>query len=129
LASLAKIWRARHIGRNFTENFEVMEYHIHIICDGESVHIDGLPGGPDSAKLPDGIVRGFNMIWALVEARVHDAECICIGGIGYTGETPVVAAFDIWVQLGEEGYYLPMDVSAKLFSENGIPYFHSPFMS
>lgn len=129
MASLAKIWRARHIGLNFTENFEVMEYHIHIICDGQSVHIDGLPGGPDSITLPDSILRGINMIWALVEARVHDAECICIGGIGYTGETPVVAAFDIWVQLGEEGYYLPMDVSAKLFSENGIPYFHSPFMS
>ena len=106
-----------------------MEYHIHIICDGQSVNIDGLPGGPDSITLPDSILRGINMIWALVEARVHDAECICIGGIGYTGENPVVAAFDIWVQIGEEGYYLPMDVSAKLFSENGIPYFHSPFMS
>ena len=106
-----------------------MEYHIHIICDGQSVHIDGLPGGPDSAKLPDGIVRGFNMIWALVEARVHDAECICIGGIGYTGDVTAVAAFDIWVQVGEEGYYLPIDVSARLFCENGIPYFHSPFMS
>ena len=106
-----------------------MEYHIHIICDGQSVHIDGLPGGPDSAKLPDGIVRGFNMIWALVEARVGDAECICIGGIGYTGDVTAVAAFDIWVQTGDEGYYLPVDVSARLFSENGIPYFHSPFMS
>lgn len=129
MASLAKIWRAGDIGRNFTENFEVMEYHIHIISDGQSVHIDGLPGGPDSITLPDSILSGINMIWALAEARVHDAECICIGGIGYTGETPVVAAFDIWVQLGEEGYYLPMDVSARLFSENGIPYFHSPFMS
>ncbi len=129
MASLAKIWRAGDIGRNFTENFEVMEYHIHIICDGESVHIDGLPGGPDSAKLPDGIVRGFNMIWALVEAMAHDAECICISGIGYTGGILQVAAFDIWVQTGEEGFFIPMDVSARLFCENGIPYFHSPFMS
>lgn len=129
MASLAKIWRAGDIGRIFTENFEVMEYHIHIICDGESVHIDGLPGGPDSAKLPDTVLRGLNMIWALVEARVHDAECICISGIGYTGGILQVAAFDIWVQTGEEGFFLPMDVSARLFCENGIPYFHSPFMS
>ena len=129
MASLAKIWRAGGIGRNFTENFEVMEYHIHIICDGQSVHIDGLPGGPDSITLPDSILRGINMIWALVEARVGDAECICIGGIGYTGDVTAVAAFDIWVQTGEEGFFIPMDVSARLFSENGIPYFHSPFMS
>ena len=129
MASLAKIWRAWGIGRNFTENFEIMEYHIHIICDGQSVHIDGLPGGPDSITLPDTILRGINMIWALVEARVGDAECICIGGIGYTGDVTAVAAFDIWVQTGDEGYYLPVDVSARLFSENGIPYFHSPFMS
>ncbi|MBR4735131.1 MAG: hypothetical protein IK052_03485 [Bacteroidales bacterium] len=106
-----------------------MEYHIHIVCDGDSVHIDGLPGGPDSLKLPDSIVRGVTMIWDLVESRVREADCICIGGIGYTGDTLTIAAFDIWVQAGEEGYFLPMDISAKLFSENGIPYFHSPFMS
>ena len=129
MASLAKIWKTWRRGLNFTQNFEIMEYHIHIVCDGQSVHIDGFPGGPDSIKLPDTILKGINMIWALVEARVRDAECICISGIGYTGETPVVAAFDIWVQVGDEGYFLPMDVSARLFSENGIPYYHSPFMS
>jgi hypothetical protein len=106
-----------------------MEYHIHIVCDGQSVHFDGLPGGPDSLKLPESIVRGVQMIWSLVEARVHTADCICIGGIAYTGQQPAIAAFDIWIQAGEEGVFLPMDTSAKLFSQNGIPYFHSPFMS
>ena len=129
MASLAKIWRAGGIGRNFTENFENMEYHIHIICDGQSVHIDGLPGGPDSITLPDSILRGIIIFWALVEARVGAAECLCTGGLGYTRDVTAVAAFDIWVQTGDEGYYLPVDVSARLFSENGIPYFHSPFMS
>ena len=99
-----------------------MEYHIHIICDGESVRIDGLPGGPDSVKLPDSIIRGIHMIWDLVEARARGLDCICIGGIGFTGDNLAVAAYDIWVQVGEEGYFLPMDVSARLFSENGIPY-------
>ena len=106
-----------------------MEYHIHIVCDAESVHIDGLPGGPDSMTIPENIVRGINMIWELVNARIKDADCVCVSGIGYTGEKLVIAAFDIWVQTLDEGYYLPMDISAKLFSENGIPYFHSPFMS
>jgi hypothetical protein len=40
-----------------------------------------------------------------------------------------VCAFDIWVQAGEEGCFLPMDTAAKLFCQNGIPYFHSPLMS
>ena len=106
-----------------------MEYHIHIICDGESVHIDGLPGGPGSVKIPENLVRSVQMVWSLVESRVHDADCICIGGIGYTGDNLLVSAFDIWVQAGEEGFFLPMDLSARLFSQNGIPYFHSPFMS
>ncbi len=107
----------------------VMEHHIHIICSGASVRIDGLPGGQDSLKLPEPILRGIQMIWSLVEARVENADCICIGGIGYTGMNPAICAFDIWVQAGENGCYLPMDVAAKLFCQNGIPYFHSPFMS
>ena len=106
-----------------------MEHHIHILCDGNAVHTDGLPGGPDSVRLPDYCVRGIQMIWSLVESRIQGADTVCIGGILFDGDRPAVAAFDIWVQTGEEGFFLPMAVAAKLFSENGIPYYHSPFMS
>lgn len=122
--NLVKCGKVVYLAKKF-----VMEYHIHIVCDGQSVHIDGLPDGPDSLALPDYILQGIRMIWSLVKSRVKNADCICIGGIGYTGSTPALAAFDIWIQSGEEGCFLPMDLSARLFSQNGIPYYHSPFMS
>ncbi|MBR1887390.1 MAG: hypothetical protein IJ813_02865 [Bacteroidales bacterium] len=106
-----------------------MEHHIHIVADGKSVRVDGIPEYCGPFKLPENIVRGIEMIWALVESRVRTATCICIGAIGYTGDPPAVCAFDIWVQAGEEGCFLPMDTAAKLFCQNGIPYFHSPLMS
>ena len=106
-----------------------MEYHIHIILEGKTIQIDGMPQRAGAIELPESYRQGLQMIYALIEARVRDVECVCIGGICFMGDKPCIAAFDIWIQQEQDGYFLPMAVAAKLFSENGIPYYHSPFLS
>jgi len=106
-----------------------MEHHIHIICDGKTIQIDGLPESLSEKNLPDYYVRGLQMIYSFIEARIRSVSCVCISGIWFCGSIPAVAAFDIWLQAGEDGFFLPMSTAARLFSDNGIPYFHTPFMS
>ena len=106
-----------------------MEYHVHIVIDGKSIQVEGLPPQAGDVELSETCQKGLQMIFSLIESRVRGVECVCVGGICFTGDKPRLAAFDIWVQLEQDGYFLPMGVAAKLFSENGIPYYHSPYLS
>ena len=108
---------------------QVMEYHIHIVLEGKTIQIDGLPEQAGKVELSETCRKGLQMIFSLIESRERGVECVCVGGICFMMDRPVIAAFDIWVQLENDGYFLPMGVAAKLFSENGIPYYHSPYLS
>ena len=106
--------------------YPLYESHVYITCDAVEFHIDGLPGGPDSAGLPEFYHFGLHMIFHLLERMVPAISCMSVMGIWHQGQQPVFTAFDIWVQTGDEGFHLPMATAAILFSNNGIPYFRRP---
>ena len=108
--------------------YPLHEAHVRITCDGNSIHLDGLPMGPDTIILPPYYQSGLYAIFHILEAMVPAMRCISILGIWTeapeAGEAPF-CAFDLWIQSDErEGYYLPMASAASLFSNNGIPYYH-----
>lgn len=107
--------------------YPLNEAHVRLHYDGETVHLDGLPAGPDSVSLPELYRRGVQALFNLLESMVPDITCVSLLGIWFAQQpsAPFIA-FDIWIQRDSEGFYLPMSSSASLFRENGIPYFHKP---
>ncbi len=104
-----------------------MEYRIRIIADGIAVNVEGINF---SCPVPDSMVSGLQMIFSLMGTSIRDLSFIAVSAILFKeGRHSQICAFDIWAQAGEEGFYLPMALCAKLFSQNGIPYYHCPFMS
>ena len=110
--------------------FPLNEAHVRLNCDGDSLHLDGLPDGPDSVSLPELYRRGLRAAYNVLESLLPGLTCISVLGIWFAADaaSPFVA-FDLWVQRGGEGFYLPMATSASLFQENGIPYFHQPLFA
>ncbi|MBO4466588.1 MAG: hypothetical protein J5745_00600 [Bacteroidales bacterium] len=107
--------------------YPLYEEHVHLLCDGLALHVDGLPQSFSAASLPDFYRVGLCSIYALLERMVPAITCLSVLGIWHAEEDPLVVAFDLWVQTGEEGFYLPMSTAAALFRDNGIPYYHHPF--
>ena len=105
-----------------------MEYHVHISCNLTEMHIDGLPEGR-TEDIPEPVRRSVRAIYALLEAHVPGLTWISILGTWSPGARPAYCAFDLWVQTGEEGGYLPMAKAAALFRDNGLPYYHCPPLS
>jgi len=101
------------------------EEHVHLICDGLQLHVDGLPLAEECPTWPPFYRAGLCNIYALLESRLPALTCISVLGIWRAGKDVPVVAFDIWVQTGEEGFYLPMSTAEELFRGQGIPYFHS----
>ena len=101
------------------------EYHVHLTCDLRSLQLDGLPAG-EKDQFPENIRQSVRAIHALLEAHIPGLTYICIMGIWTPGASPVFCAFDLWIQTGEAGWYLPMRYAAALFRDNGLPYFHLP---
>ena len=106
--------------------FPLSEAHVTLLFDGETLHADGLPDGPDSRPLPGFYQRGIGSIFHLLESMLPSLTCISIQGVWFLGEDAPFCAMDIWLQTQDRGFYLPMDSAALLFSRNGIPYFHKP---
>ena len=112
------------------QHHALQEAHVRITCDGNAIHLDGLPMGPDTFTLPPYYQSGLYAIFHLLEAKVPAMLCISI--LGIWRETPETKdapffAFDLWIQNDQrEGFYLPMESAASLFSRNGIPYYHQP---
>ncbi|MBO4633852.1 MAG: hypothetical protein J5669_00600 [Bacteroidales bacterium] len=104
------------------------EYHVHISCNWTEMHLDGLPE-QDGKDIPEHICRGVRAIYALLETRIPGLTWISIMGTWIPGKRPTFCAFDLWAQTGEEGWYLPMETTAALFRDNGIPYYHYPPLS
>lgn len=109
--------------------FPLNEAHVRLNYDGENIHLDGLPDGPDTLILPELYQRGLRAVYNLLESMVPDLSCISVSGIWFSQHpsSPFVA-FDTWIQRDEEGFYLPAASSASLFRENGIPFFHKPLI-
>lgn len=107
--------------------YPLNEAHVRLLYDGDSFHLDGLPAGYEAAELPEIYRRGMSAIYNLLESMAPDISCISVAGVWFHQQAsdPFVA-FDLWLQQGTEGFYLPMASSASLFRENGIPYFHKP---
>ena len=110
--------------------YPLNEAHVRLNYDGQDLHLDGLPDGPDSVALPELYRRGFRALYHVLDSLIPGLSCISVLGIWFAGDSdsPFVA-FDLWAQRGEEGFYLPMATSASLFQENGIPYFHKPLFA
>ena len=109
--------------------FPLNEAHVRLNFDGEALHLDGLPEGPDSVTLPEVYRRGLLALYNLLESLVPGLSCISVLGVWFAGaEASPFVAFDLWAQREGEGFYLPMATSASLFQENGIPYFHKPLI-
>lgn len=107
--------------------FPLFEAHVRVLADAASIHIEGLPDGPDTLPLPSLYKNGIRAIYNLMESMVPLLSCICISGIWDVREAHPFTAFDIWIQQEtEEGFYLPMASALSLFRENGIPYYHRP---
>lgn len=107
--------------------FPLHEAHAHLTYDGESFHLDGLPNGVDSVVLPELYKRGISAIYNLLEKVIPQLSGIYITGMWFSQQrTAPFEAFDLWVQQGEEGFYLPMATASTLFRDNGIPYYHKP---
>ncbi len=108
--------------------YPLYEEHVHLLCDGKALHADGLPQPCSAASLPDYYRAGLCGIYSLLERMVPAITCLSMLGIWHAGEDPLVVAFDLWVQTGDEGFYLPMSTAAALFRDNGIPYYHHPLI-
>lgn len=107
--------------------FPLFEAHVHLLADDTSIHIEGLPDGPDTLPLPSLYKNGIRAIYNLLETMVPLLSCICISGIWDVRKNVPFTAFDLWIQQEtEEGFYLPMASALSLFRENGIPYYHHP---
>ena len=98
-----------------------------MILDGKTIQLDGVPEVKGASALPEYFISGLNMIFSIIEAKVSNLKCVSVGGIYFARDKPLIAAIDIWVQTKKKGYFMPMKEAATLFSENGIPYYHSPF--
>ena len=109
--------------------YPLYEAHVHLTCDGLTLHADGLPSGPDSLTLPSFYHAGLCSIYTLLDKMLPDLSCISVLGIwrqeAHDSRSDFIA-FDLWAQQGEEGFYLPMKTAQALFSQHGIPYFHLP---
>lgn len=112
--------------------YPLYEAHVRLTCDGNALHADGLPQGPDSLPLPAFYRAGVFAIYHILEAMLPSILCISIMGIWSQKQESTEApfcAFDLWIQCDEnEGFYLPMASAASLFSNNGIPYYHQPLL-
>lgn len=110
--------------------YPLNEAHVRLTFDGEALHLDGLPDGPDSVTLPELYRRGLQAVFNVMESLIPGLSCISVLGIWFASDpaSPLVA-FDLWAQRAREGFYLPMATSASLFQENGIPYFHKPLIA
>ena len=107
--------------------FPLNEAHVRLSYDGESIHIDGLPEGPDTLILPELYHRGIRAVYNLLESMAPQISCISISGIWFSQQPSApFEAFDIWLQQQDEGFYLPMATASTLFRDNGIPYYHKP---
>ncbi len=110
-----------------TSNFlSLREARIRLTCNGYTLHADGFPSGPDTVPFPPFYKTGLCQIFNYLEARLPGLTCISVLGIWFQDENPPFYAMDLWVQEGEEGFYLPMSMASSLFQENGIPYYHKP---
>ena len=101
------------------------ESHVHVSCDGLTLCLDGCPDHPASS-LPAFYHAGICSIFYLLAQQFPALTCISLLGILDTREEAAFTAFDLWVQIEDEGFYLPMAYAASLFRDNGIPYFHEP---
>ena len=112
--------------------YPLHEAHVRLFQDGNALHIDGLPAGPDSLSLPAFYHNGTLAIFHFLESMLPGLVGINILGIWTEDPDKKGApfcAFDLWVQTCEtEGFYLPMASAHSLFSQNGIPYFHKPLI-
>jgi hypothetical protein len=108
--------------------FPLNEAHVRLNYDGDTFHLDGMPDVPDHFVLPELYQRGIRALYNLLESMVPQISCISISGIWFTRQTVPFEAFDIWLEMPDQGFYLPMATSASLFRENGIPYFHKPLI-
>ena len=109
--------------------FTLNEDHVRLSFDGEAFQLEGLAEGPDTVILPELYERGIRALYNLLESRVPQLRRICISGIWFFRQpSQPFEAFDIWLQPQDEGFYLPMATSASLFRENGIPYYHKPYV-
>jgi len=106
--------------------FPVDEYHVHLVDDGLSLHIDGLPSGPETALPPEVVRRGIRTIFNLLESRIRGLTCICLEATWIRGR---FRAYSIWAQLSDEGFFLPMSTAANLFRECGLPFYQPSFLS
>ena len=106
--------------------YSLDEAHIRLTCDEMSLHADGLPEGAGNEPLPEYCQSGLHMVFGLLSRLVPDLCCISVLGVWKQGAPVPFHAFDIWLQTGDGGFYLPARSAASLFSENGIPYFHLP---
>ncbi len=106
--------------------YPLYEAHVRLHCDGFSLHADGFPSGPDSVPVPERCRTGLCNIYSLLENMVPALTCISVMGIWTYGAQFPFCAMDLWVQTGDDGFYLPMRSAAALFCEQGIPYYHHP---
>lgn len=106
--------------------YPLYEAHVRLHCDGLSLHADGFPAGPDTLSLPALYTTALCNIFCLLEKLVPALTCISILGIWTDRDALPFCAMDLWLQTGDEGFYLPMKTAASLFSEQGIPYYHKP---
>ena len=101
------------------------ESHVRVTCDGFTLCLDG--GTEEgSSLLPEYYHSGICSIFHLLTRQFPALSCISILGILDAQEEAPFTAFDLWLQSGDEGCYLPMPYAATLFRDNGIPYYHKP---
>ena len=101
----------------------ISERHLSLSYDGQLLSVDNLPA---SVTLPSALESGLRAIFSVLEGILHDLTGICVRGI-YTPDAHLpFCAFDLWVQAGDEGFFLAMDSAAALFRDHGIPCFRRP---
>ena len=105
------------------------EEHARLFSDGITVQLDGFRSGPEALPLPAFYKSAFCNVFHLLEKMLPGLQGISVLGIWREDEDNPFCAWDLWLLTGEDdGFYLPMDTAASLFSQNGIPYFHRPLL-
>lgn len=105
--------------------YPISESHVRVTCDGLTLCLDGQAESVAST-LPAFYHTGICGIFHLLTRQFPALSCISILGILDAQEDAPFTAFDLWLQIGDEGFHLPMAYAASLFRDNGIPYYHKP---
>lgn len=97
------------------------EFPVSVACNGLRLRIP-LPGAITS-PLEERYSAGINMMFELIAREIPDLREIELNGLVLTDPEIEFHVFTVFVKTKDgSGFFLPLKESARLLSDNGIPY-------